>query len=188
MSSFRFFCLTCTPKRKGKYMKRIHWAFVWMTALLITGTAVAQTSGDRKAERKAYVGRRIADKHFKIEVSMAYPMRGRSIPLTTLYSLELKRDSADVYLPYFGRAYSIPYGGGKGLRFCSSVTDWKVEKKKRGYAVSFSSKTEEDTYDFFIDIGDEGAASISVTMRNRQSIRYSGEMEVDEAEDGKPEM
>ncbi len=38
-------------------------------------------------------------------------MRGRSIPLTSLYSLEIRNDSVISYLPYYGRAYSIPYGG-----------------------------------------------------------------------------
>ena len=84
-----------------------------------------------------------------------------------------------MYLPYYGRAYSVPYGGGKGLHFCSTATDLHVEKVKKGYAISFSSKTEEDTYDFWIDISEEGFASISVTMRNRQSIRYSGEISWD---------
>ena len=155
------------------------WIFVCLAGLLFAVNLPAQTREEKKAERQAYIEKLIAGKCFKIDISMAYPMRGRSIPLTSLYSLELKQDSVDVYLPYYGRAYSVPYGGGKGLHFCSTATDLHVEKEKKGYAISFSSKTEEDTYDFWIDISEEGFASISVTMRNRQSIRYSGEISWD---------
>ena len=151
-----------------------------LASLILAANLSAQTREEKEAERKAFVEKRIADRHFKIDVSMAYPMGGNSIPLTSPYSLELKQDSADVFLPYFGRAYSTPYGGGNGLHFHSPATGLNVEKKKRGYAISFTSKTEEDTFDFFIDIADEGAASISVTMRNRQSIRYSGEISYEE--------
>ena len=157
-------------------MKQMKWIFMCLASLLLAENIPAQTREEKKAEWQANIEKRITGKHFKIDVSMAYPMRGSSIPLTTPYSLELKQDSADVYLPYFGRAYSVPYGGGKGLHFRSPVTDFNTKKKKKGYVVSFTTETEEDTYDFFIDIADEGAASISVTMRNRQSIRYSGEI------------
>lgn len=147
-----------------------------LASLILAGNLSAQTRKEKESERKAFVEQQIADRHFKIDVSMAYPMSGNSIPLTSPYSLELRQDSADVFLPYFGRAYSVPYGGGNGLHFRSPVTGLNMEKKKKGYEISFTSKTEEDTYDFFIDITDEGAVSISVTMRNRQSIRYSGEV------------
>lgn len=147
-----------------------------LASLILAGNLSAQTRKEKESERKAFVEQQIASRHFKIDVSMAYPMSGNSIPLTSPYSLELRQDSADVFLPYFGRAYSVPYGGGNGLHFRSPVTGLNMEKKKKGYEISFTSKTEEDTYDFFIDITDEGAASISVTMRNRQSIRYSGKV------------
>ena len=42
-------------------------------------------------------------------------MKGGSKHLTSDYSLEIRNDSVYSYLPYFGVAYNVPYGGGKGL-------------------------------------------------------------------------
>ena len=53
----------------------------------------------------------IENGRFTIEVDRALPMGGRTVHLTTPYSLEMRGDSAISYLPYFGRAYSLPYGG-----------------------------------------------------------------------------
>ena len=44
-------------------------------------------------------------------------MKGRSRALTSDYSIEIRNDSVFSYLPYFGVAYNVPYGGGKGLIF-----------------------------------------------------------------------
>ena len=59
------------------------------------------------------------------------------------------------------------------------IADEVAEYGSLGFSQTYYL-TEEDTFDFFIDIADEGAASISVTMRNRQSIRYSGEISYEE--------
>ena len=99
--------------------------FVWTAALFLlwAGTSVAQTREEKKEALKAYVDEQVEARTFKIDVDMAYPMSGRSIPLSTPYGLQMKKDSVDVCLPYFGRAYQIPYGGGEGLRFKAPLPD-----------------------------------------------------------------
>ena len=74
----------------------------------------------------------IENGRFTIEVDRALPMGGRTVHLTTPYSLEMRGDSAISYLPYFGRAYSLPYGGGDGMRFEESITDYQSTFDKRG--------------------------------------------------------
>ena len=92
----------------------------------------------------------------------------RSIPLTTPYGLQMKKDSVDVYLPYYGRAYQIPYGGGEGLRFKAPVENYSSKLKKDRYRITFEATTSEDNFRFSVDLYDDGSANIHVTMRNRQ--------------------
>lgn len=161
-------------------MRKICLLFILWACVCLTGNAGTQASETKKDTIEIYIEKQLDNRCFTVDVSMAYPMRGRSIPLTSSYSLKMKNDSVDVYLPYFGRAYSVPYGGGKGLHFQSEITGFCLEKKKKGYEVRFSSKTEEDVFDFYLDISTGGSVTVSVTMHNRQPIRYSGEIVAEE--------
>ena len=104
-------------------------------------------------------------------------MGGRTVHLTTPYSLEMRGDSAISYLPYFGRAYSLPYGGGDGMRFEESITDYQSTFDKKGTArIKFVARTKEDTFRFDVQVFSNGSAIISVTPTNRQNITYQGEL------------
>lgn len=104
-------------------------------------------------------------------------MRGQAVSLTSPYTLEMRGDSVISYLPYFGRAYSVPYGGGNGLRFERTTTDYTCTYDKKGTArIKFAARTDDDTYRFNIQIYPNGSASINVTPTNRQNISYQGEL------------
>ena len=99
--------------------------FMLLLALLVgIPTLSAQSKKEKKEQKKEAVKKLIESENYKIDVNTAMPMRGRSIPLTSSYSLEIRNDSVISYLPYYGRAYSIPYGGGDGLilKLCSKNT------------------------------------------------------------------
>ena len=104
-------------------------------------------------------------------------MRGPSRHLTSNYSVEIRNDSVFSYLPYFGIAYSAPYGGrGKGLIFDEKITDHKLIFDKKGTAnISFRTRTEEDSYIYWIKVFTSGSADVRVTPNNKQSISYYGE-------------
>ena len=116
-----------------------------------------------------------------LNVNRALPARGRSVTLTSPYSVEIRNDSVISYLPYYGRAYSIPYGGGEGLNFKAPLTDYKLEwDKKETAKIKFSARSEEDKFDFIIDVFSNGSSSIFVNMQNRQSISFQGELDMPE--------
>ena len=71
-------------------------------------TLSAQTKKEKKEQKKEAVKQLIVSEDYKIDVNTAMPMRGRSIPLTSQYSLQIRNDSVFSYLPYYGRAYSVP--------------------------------------------------------------------------------
>ena len=64
--------------------------------LLIVGISdiIGQpTKKERKEQREKEVKEQIISENYKINVSTAYPRRGKSVHLTSPYSLEIRNDS-----------------------------------------------------------------------------------------------
>ena len=90
------------------------------------------------------------------------------------------RSSVFSYLPYYGRAYSVPYGGGSGLIFNAPLKEYTMDMDKKGNAViKFSARSPEDFFEFRAKVFPDGTTSIDVTMQNRQAISYRGEVDLD---------
>lgn len=159
-------------------MKTKKQILMLLLALLVgLPTLSAQTKKEKKEQKKEAVKKLIVSENYKIDVRTALPMRGRSIPLTSLYSLEIRNDSVISYLPYFGRAYSIPYGGGDGLNFRAPLKEYSMEMDKKGNAViKFTARNPEDRYEYRAKVYSDGSASIDVNMTNRQSISFQGDL------------
>ena len=110
----------------------------------------------------------------------AVPMAGRPVNLTSPYSLEIHGDSILSYLPYFGRAYSAPYGGGEGLTFKEVSTEKERTSKKKGRSeIKFRVKTQEDVYTFRVEVYPNGLATINVMPVNKQAITFYGNVALD---------
>ena len=159
-------------------MKNIRLLFFMGIVLFLGGQSLySQTKKERKEQKAKEIKELIDEQRFTIDVDRALPMGGRTVNLTTPYSFEMRGDSAISYLPYFGRAYSLPYGGGDGLRFEESITDYQSTFEKKGTArIKFVTRTKEDTFRFDVQVFSNGSAIISVTPTNRQSITYQGEV------------
>jgi hypothetical protein len=143
-------------------------------------TLSAQTKKEKKEQKKEAVRQLIVSEDYKIDVNTAMPMRGRSIPLTSQYSLQIRNDSVFSYLPYYGRAYSVPYGGGSGLIFNAPLKEYTMDMDKKGNAViKFSARSPEDFFEFRAKVFPDDTTSIDVTMQNRQAISYRGEVDLD---------
>lgn len=150
------------------------WCAVSLMAIPAT---VAQTKKEKEDLKRVELRQTIDSEEYTIDVSMAYPQTGKSLPLTNLYSLTIKNDSLHSNLPYFGRAYSVPYGGGKGLIFDAPLATYEVTYTKKGVAnIRLSARTEEDTYNYYIKIYPGGSSNVKVNMINRQSIDFSGRL------------
>lgn len=138
----------------------------------------AQSKKEIKEQREQAIKEQIVSENYKINVNTAYPRRGRTIHLSSPYSLEIRNDSVISYLPFYGRAYSIPYGGGEGLIFKAPLDEYNMEMNKKGTAkVKFIARSIEDRFTFNLVLYSNGSASINVNMQNRESISFSGEIE-----------
>ena len=131
--------------------------------LFCAGQSLFAQSKQERKEQKERVVREIVDSN-----------------LTSHYSLEIHGDSILSYLPYFGRAYSAPYGGGEGLTFKEVATEKEQTSKKKGsYEIKFRVKTKEDVYMFRVEVYPNGSVTINVTPVNKQAITFYGDVALD---------
>ncbi len=157
---------------------------IFMAVVLAAcSTLTPAEKAERQAKRAQAVEKALAERHYKVDVEMMYPRRGKAVNVSSNYSLEVKGDTLISYLPYFGRAYNVPYGGGKGLNFTAPITEYHSAKDRNGSTqVSIKTRNEEDIYSFLLEIFDNGSASIAVTSRERESIDFSGNLDLPDSE------
>lgn len=146
---------------------------------ILSGCASAEERAARAAEQAAKVTKALEARDYKIAVNRMYPMKGSSKSVSYGYSVEVRNDSLISYLPYFGGAYNVPYGGGKGLNFSERIGSYRESQKNSGERqIEINVTNEEDTYIYLIKVFSNGNSSIDVTSRQRDHISYSGELEV----------
>lgn len=157
--------------------------FLFLSLMSIALAACSTLSSAEKAEREAKhaqaVEKALSDRHYTVNVSVAIPRRGNVVHVSSDYSLQVKGDTLISYLPYFGRAYSLPYGGGKALNFTAPIKEYQSEMGCKGNTkVEIIVDNEEDIFTYRLDIFPDGNTSIDVSSRNRESISYSGQLEI----------
>ena len=161
-------------------MKNIWFTMVsvCLALVMLSGCATSEERAARAAEQAAKVKSALTERNYKISVDRMYPMKGGSKNVSYGYSVEVRNDSLISYLPYFGRAYSVPYGGGKGLNFSERIGSYEEALLKNGkHHIEIGVTNEEDTYLYTIDVFDNGSSTIAVQSRQRESISYSGKIE-----------
>ncbi len=141
-----------------------------------SGEAVSaeEAKAKRQAELAEEIKEDMADRHFLIDVRQMYPQSAPAQTLASTFTLELSGDTLYSNLPYFGRAYHVPYGGGDGLHFTAEIFDYKLRRVKDCWRTTFSTRHEGDTYVYTIDVYDNSAATIGISSNNREHISFSG--------------
>jgi len=155
-------------------MKTIKLTVFLCVALLAGGCASSSRTNSTTSQE---VQQKIESGNYRVDVNMASPRRTRNIPLTSPYWVEIRNDSVFSNLPYYGRAYTIPYGGGQGLQFDAPIEGYEVNYTSKGNArISFRAKTPEDTYQYSMTVYTNGNSTIQVLMQQRESIGFSGQL------------
>lgn len=148
-------------------------------ATALWGCNSTQMAHDKAQYKSAAVEQAVDNRHYTISVRTMIPSRGPSRELSSGYFIKVKGDTLVSYLPYFGRAYSLPYGGGDGLNFTAHTSAYSMIKTKRGaHRVVIEAKSDDDTYRYVIDIFDNGSSSLRITAQQREAISYNGELDV----------
>lgn len=156
-----------------------------LIVLLLIGflPAMAQST-DRKAikerkkiERDKEIEVLVDSKRFEFNASRAIPTGFRPMDLTTNPNfIRFSPDSIVSEMPFFGRAYSVPYGGEGGLKFEGKPEDYTIEKGKKFYSVDAIVKAKGDNFTINLSVSFDGSATMSISSNNRSPISYYGEI------------
>ena len=121
----------------------------------------------------------IKDKHYTFKSIWAYPQKGPMIDMINRSNiLKVNEDHGYGDLSYFGRAYSGGYSDDTGIEFDGPFESYNadINDKKNKITVRFRIKGSSDTYSCILTASSFDNASLSVNSNNKQSIRYSGEI------------
>ncbi|SFU29734.1 protein of unknown function [Pustulibacterium marinum] len=122
----------------------------------------------------------LESKQFMINNEWLLPMGAGQINLIgNPNHIQIKNDSLDVYLPYFGvRQFGGSYNGEAGIKFSGVMTDYHVNEGKKGAKmIQFSSKDGTENFKFSITIYPEGKTLTQIISTSRDNVSYRGYLE-----------
>lgn len=154
------------------------FVFFSLTNALAQEKSKKQLKEEIKLEKQKQTTLLVDSKEFVFVARTAMPQGGRTIQLTTDYTLEFHPDLIKCDLPFFGRAFSgVGYGGDTGMQFEGKPMDLKIEKKKKSHDIKVNVKGGNDSYSLLLSIYFDGTAFLSINSNNRSSISYNGDIE-----------
>lgn len=174
LSHFRWYA-NCA--KEGKDDMRVYSLVILLGVVLFAGCSRKTSHQDN--ERRARLAEMINSKNFVFLATTAIPARGRTIQLTSTYTLAVKNDSLIANLPYFGRAFTAPIGqAGGGIEFISKdYTYIKEEKRNGAFEIEMIPLDYRDVRRLFLTISPSGYGNLYVTSQNRQAISFRGQVE-----------
>ena len=173
-------------------MKAIHLILTLAAAAMLStacgvlsSTTPEQAAEDARVEK--LVKQRLADRKYQIDIDYMQPLRGAGQVVTTPYSITVNGKHLVSYLPYMGVAYSVPYGGGKGLNFESEIDEYVERRKGERTLIEFVTDNGEDYLLYQLTVFENGRTDVHVQSRNRESIDFRGTLDPDFDPDAKEE-
>jgi len=138
---------------------------------------------ERQEQRKNEVKNMILDKSFVFIPTHAMPLGGGSIQLSYTFEAEIKGDSIFSYLPFYGVAYHVEYGGrNSAFNFSLPIENYEMDEDEKGYRINLEVKNKMDYITYSFQVSELGYSTLNVTSTNRQAISYYGRMEKPETE------
>lgn len=160
---------------------KIKWAIVVMLCCFLSAPIVAQQQTKKEVKAAAALQKQkeidalIDSKNFVFDAEKAIPLGYRFILLDrNSYFVKFTADQVNADLPFFGRAYSAPYGKSGGINFEGKPENVQVEKKKKSYIVKATVRGKDDVYNLLFSVFFNGSTSLSVSSNNRASITFDG--------------
>jgi hypothetical protein len=140
---------------------------------------VSCASPQKLAEKRMEVAEAVASRRVHINITSMNASRYGGRPVSPDFFLELRGDTLNSYLPYFGQAYRAPMGSPSvGLNFEAPMLTYKESRLKKNLTrIETKVRTQEDEYRYMIDVYDTGEAYIRVTSQYRDPISFEGRLE-----------
>ncbi len=148
--------------------------------LIIHGQGMGQTSADQKKnDEYNQLKSRIESKQFYFHAQSATTQKGKTIQLTSEYFLKLNKDSLQVDLPYYGRAYSASYSSSdQALLFKTTEFKYSADStKKGGWNILIEPKNASGVSKMNLSVTSSGYCTMHVISSTRSSISFYGTIE-----------
>jgi len=138
---------------------------------------------ERQEKRMEEVKNLVENRTFAFIPTHAMPLGGGSIQLSYTFEAEVRGDSIFSYLPFYGVAYHIDYGGrNSAFDFSLPLENYEMEKDGNGYRIKLEVKNKMDYITYSLFVSELGYATLNVTSTNRQAISFYGRIEKPERE------
>lgn len=159
-------------------MKTIGIIFAGIIFLIISGFQPNDRK-ERKLKKENDIIQLIDSGHFRFVASSANSTLGNFNNLGVSYDLVFDSLRLKAYLPYYGRAYSVPYNNEGGVKFDLTAKEMvkKWYKKKKMFTIKTEVSDQNDYYSIFLNASPSGYAVLKINFRNRQLINYYGNIE-----------
>lgn len=162
-------------------MRKTTFSSLFVLMMMVLLSSCGSTSSLTKAEREAAMAQQVQEaldaRHYTIAVDWMKPLGGVPRQVNSDYELKVNGEELDCYLPYIGRAYRLPYGGGKGLNFKAQIQNYSIQQLTSNRSqIEFTVRNDEDVYRFRIDVFDNGKSIIDIMAQDRDAISFDGEM------------
>ncbi|MFH6767203.1 DUF4251 domain-containing protein [Gaetbulibacter aquiaggeris] len=162
-------------------------SFLVILILFSVNTCFSQEKSKRELKKEAkenerlvkeqQIAKLIDSKIFVFNARTAMPSGGRSINLTSSYSVKFQPNLIDSHLPFFGRAFSAPYGAEYGgLIFKGEPLQFIIKKGKKNYIINIEVKDKNETYSLTLTVGLRGSALLRVNSNNRSPMSFNGDI------------
>jgi len=156
---------------------------ILLAVLTLLTSACATGNKLEREQRQIRLAQRIEqgikERDFSISILRMKALYGQPMQVSYGYDLTVRGDTVISNLPYVGEVYRVPYGGGKGLVFTGMMSSYDVTYHPNGQLahIAFQVTTDEDTFEYRIDLYNNGKAMIDVYAIQRNSISFDGEFE-----------
>ncbi|PWT95024.1 MAG: hypothetical protein C5B52_18815 [Bacteroidetes bacterium] len=135
-----------------------------------------ETKAEKQAKQDSLIRQLVESQDYDFVAQSAIPTGGRTLQLTSDYTLKVRKDSLIADLPYYGKAFTADIGGtGGGITF--KTTDFSYEKKdgkKGSWDITIKPKDVTSTNQMSLHISSAGYASIMVMSNSRENISFYG--------------
>ena len=155
-------------------------SFLPLIVLVLVLSGCSASSSTAKNEKKAAQYEEmvalIDGGNYEYTARSANPAGGKSVQITSSYSMEAKDGVYKAYLPYFGRAYNASYGGNGGVEFEGEPSDLSIAKDadKQSITIKFKIKNKDELYECILLVHAGGNGTLTVSSSKRQNISYYG--------------